>query len=197
MFHSIHLTYSRLIIFKNRFFINGKWGAFPVHSAGKRSYRPSKIDCFHTFTAPQTPTVQRIAVKDTSFTLLSHIRRETSAKPIGQMLSGFLLILWKQIAGGLQAGFLAGATPLPAWAKGVKDAWRLYLSQQSTGQQRCMTPWRREGSLGHSLLCGEGKGGSMVSPNLHLRKLNLHLRRLNLHLSEGTLWRCGSVFNIN
>ena len=93
MFHNICVIYSRLIIFRIRFFINEKQGAFPVHSAGKRPYRPCKTDFLHTFTAPQTPTVQRIAVKDTSFTLLSHIRRETSAKPIGQMLSGFLLIL--------------------------------------------------------------------------------------------------------
>ena len=57
-----------------------------MHSAGKRSYRPSKIDCFHTFTAPQTPTVQRIAVKDTSFTLLSHIRMLRMYWDIGGML---------------------------------------------------------------------------------------------------------------
>ena len=163
MFHSIQLTYNRLIIFKNRFFINGKWGAFPVHSAGKRSYRQSKIGCFHTFTAPQTPTVQRIAVKDTSFTLLSHIRRGTSAKPVGQMLSGFLLILWKQIAGGLQAGFLAGATPLPAWTKVWKMREGSIFHSNLLGNSGV---WHREGvKAAWGIPCCRVKEmGSMVSP---------------------------------
>ena len=80
MFHNIRVIYSGMIIFKIRFFINEKQGAFPVHFAGERPYCPCKTDFLHTFTAPQTPTVQRIAVKDSSFTLLSHIRHRATCE---------------------------------------------------------------------------------------------------------------------
>ena len=47
MFHGIYVIYSRLIIFKIRFFINEKQGAFPVHFAGERPYRLCKIHFLH------------------------------------------------------------------------------------------------------------------------------------------------------
>ena len=157
MFHSIKLIYKRLTNRKQLFFINEKWGAKQVHGAPEtactmfgnklpsRLQRPANIYC--------TRNCSERYILHPAFTHPAYHYRCT-ARFCFYRFSPYTLKTASLVFRSRWRIYKKQTTAVPDIrgrqgnhkAKGVKDAWRLYLSQHPTELQQFERRWKRESS---------------------------------------------------